>query len=192
MGRGVRSITQLISTWLIIGDFIICLQFICNPPCFAQHLLATMFAKFNLSNFDTRLAKVQRRESFEMQAGIGLTSKRRREHAKYSRRRLRLTATLCQRSRERKPGDAIDPPPSRCRPVPSMRIRDVLRILRTCHTNVMQPRNIVIGDAYTFVQYPVYFSWIILWSNANYSNNGIGTYDWYIWTILVDRIRETN
>lgn len=70
-----------------------------------------------------------------MQAGVGPpeTSKRRREHAKYSRRRLRLTATLCQRSRERKPGDAIDPPPFRCRLVRSMRIRDVLRIPRTSY-----------------------------------------------------------
>lgn len=79
---------------------------------------------------------------------------------KYSRRRLRLTATLCQRSRERKPSDAIDPPPSRCRLVRSMRIRDVLRIPRTCHTNVMQPRNIIIGNAYAFVRCPAGFSWL--------------------------------
>lgn len=164
MGRDARS---------PIGRSSAISQFVCNssgPSVLrATPAVSTKSAKFHLPKLRHEIAETQPATRSKCRLASGpRTSKRRREHAKYSRRRLRLTATLCQRSRERKPDDAIDPPPFRCRLVCPMRIRDVLRIPRTsyrCYAAKYRHRwRLHVGIL------PV-----TRLANVNYSSNGIGT-----------------
>lgn len=163
MERGARS---------PIGRSSAISQSVCNssgPSVLrATPAATTKSAKFHLPKLRHETAETQPATRSKCRLASGpRTSKQRREHAKYSRRRLRLTAILCQRLRERKPGDAIDPSPFRCRLVRSMRIRDVLRIPLTSY------------QCYAAAKYR--HRWrlhvgILSVTLANYSNNGIGTW----------------